>query len=264
MSIKRTVRKTHQSGAWVYATLEALAGGYATVRLARNGARVSNLPVATPGLRIGDQVILDYSAGIPPAVIPAVAYEQIVARKLEVTKVQKEEAETILPALTSDIGVKLKRCSNVGAGTIWETINWLDVVWDTAVFFDPLIPTQITFLVAGLYLLIARIEITYPGVLSTLSYQMRFYSPESSFALPIAGDFPLVGVDENNIHYYQQFPFLGTGTNKQINVKGLGAFKAGETMQLQVRAINGTCSFVDNDISPSMEVQILGQIQEVL
>jgi len=263
--LRRTIRKTHQSGAWVYATLEAIANGYAAARLATNGARVSNIPVTSPELQVGDLVILDYSSGIPPVIIPAAGRETIIATALQTVKASA--SEPTIPLITStDIGVKLKGCSNVGAGESWETIRFTDVVWDTAMFFDPLYPSRITFKVAGIYLMNAHIGIQYPGVIPSLFYQIRFFSTTSDYSLPIASDFPVLGQDEDIPGFSGTGgPYVGTNQPKYINVKGLGAFKVNDWAELQVRTIGASsCSFIISDISPVAEVQMLGQIGDVL
>ena len=67
MSIKKLVRKSFYQGVYVYAQVEAVHNGRATVRLAKNGARLTNLTVIGALPKVGDKVIVDYAAGTPPA-----------------------------------------------------------------------------------------------------------------------------------------------------------------------------------------------------
>jgi hypothetical protein len=53
---------------WAY--VESYALGYATVRLAQGGARLTNLAVLGAMVKPGDLVIVDYSTGIKPVVRP--------------------------------------------------------------------------------------------------------------------------------------------------------------------------------------------------
>lgn len=70
MNLRRDVRKAIQRGSSVYATVEEYKLGYATVRLAKNGARLTNLSTQGAIVTRGDQVIVDYSAGVKPVVRP--------------------------------------------------------------------------------------------------------------------------------------------------------------------------------------------------
>ncbi len=66
MSIKKLVRKSFYQGIYVYAIVEDTSLGRATVRLAENGSRLTNLTVVGALPEVGDKVIVDYSAGTPP------------------------------------------------------------------------------------------------------------------------------------------------------------------------------------------------------
>ena len=66
--LRGRVRRTKTSGSKIYATVESVSLGEATVRLARNGARLTNLPVHGVLPRVGDRVIVDYSSEGKPYV----------------------------------------------------------------------------------------------------------------------------------------------------------------------------------------------------
>lgn len=71
--LRRSVRQQQTGGGWIYATVEESVYGYATVRLATNGARMTNLPVLTARVSEGEKVIVDYSAEGQPYVRPITA-----------------------------------------------------------------------------------------------------------------------------------------------------------------------------------------------
>lgn len=54
----------------MYATVEGVAMGKATVRLATNGARLTNCPILGAEVSIGERVVVDYSAEGQPVVRP--------------------------------------------------------------------------------------------------------------------------------------------------------------------------------------------------
>lgn len=66
--LQRQVRRTGRSGNFVYATLENISSGQATVILTGSNQKLVNLQVLTEGLERGDRVIVDYSGGVPPIV----------------------------------------------------------------------------------------------------------------------------------------------------------------------------------------------------
>lgn len=262
MSIRRTLRKTHQSGAWSFAILESLGGGRATVRM--GGARLTNLPCATRNLRVGDQVIVDYSAGTPPMVIPVDVLEQSVTSELLMSapKMPPEVLPAALFTSLTDIGCKLLGCSNASVNESWENLSFNSEVWDTGSFFDPLTPDTITFNAGGIYLLNARIGFNNPGTVPHMTYEMRFYSTTSEYSLPAAMEFPVVGQSPWSSGIG---PWYNSAQPKYMGLSGLGVFKVGHTMQLQVRINNHTTApIINNSYSPSLEVQLLGQIVEML
>ena len=67
MNIEKLVRKSFYQGVYMYATVEAVSLGRVVVRLTENGARLTNLSVIGALPHAGDRVIIDYSAGTPPA-----------------------------------------------------------------------------------------------------------------------------------------------------------------------------------------------------
>ena len=68
--LRREVRLTAERGTQLYATVEAVVYGFATVRLADGGARMTSLPIVGATVSIGDTVVVDYSAEGKPFVRP--------------------------------------------------------------------------------------------------------------------------------------------------------------------------------------------------
>lgn len=66
--IRNTVRQTIKRGTTSLAVVEAVYLGMATVRLAGSGSRMTNLPTMSDDINVGDDVVVDYSAGTSPAV----------------------------------------------------------------------------------------------------------------------------------------------------------------------------------------------------
>ena len=69
-TLRRPVRLTVERGAKMYATVEHVIYGHATVRFANNGARMTSLPIIGADVNAGDQVVVDYSAEGTPYVRP--------------------------------------------------------------------------------------------------------------------------------------------------------------------------------------------------
>jgi hypothetical protein len=62
------VRTAGKSGNFIYGVLEALTNSKATVKITGSSQRLTNLDVMSSDLAVGDKVVIDYSAGIPPYV----------------------------------------------------------------------------------------------------------------------------------------------------------------------------------------------------
>lgn len=72
--MRRIVRQTHKFGSYIYATVENVSLGYASVRLHDTNTRLTNLVVMGAPVLPGDQVVVDYSAGVPPTVRQSTIY----------------------------------------------------------------------------------------------------------------------------------------------------------------------------------------------
>jgi len=76
MSLRRTIRNTIKRGNTVHGIVESYANGLATVKLSEGGSRLSNLSTIGGTINVGDEVIVDYSAGITPICRPIFIYEE--------------------------------------------------------------------------------------------------------------------------------------------------------------------------------------------
>lgn len=86
MNLRREFRSQLTRGAYVFATVEGVSMGKATVRLANNGARLTNCPILGANVSIGERVVVDYSAEGKPIVRPYTIYieqEEIVEQEEE-------------------------------------------------------------------------------------------------------------------------------------------------------------------------------------
>lgn len=154
MTLRRLVRNIHQKGSQVYAVVEEINLGFATVRIADRGARLTSLPVVGGTVTIGQRVIVDYSAGTPPVVRP-ITLEAVQPAPLPAA----EPAENIFTPY-GDHGCRVYyssgtalACSN---GT-WVTIPWTHAEYQTDPFWDSGAATEIVLPGRGIYLFIGDI-----------------------------------------------------------------------------------------------------------
>lgn len=60
------VKTTGKAGSFVYGTLQEITNGYGTVLITGSGQILTNLPILSDNLVVGQVVIVDYSSGTPP------------------------------------------------------------------------------------------------------------------------------------------------------------------------------------------------------
>lgn len=104
MSIRRTVRRTIQTGSSIYATVEEYNLGKATVRLIDNGARLTNLSTIGKAVSPGDMVIIDYSAGVNPIVRPSFEQQSSTTPPEAIDATSYTEDEEQDPIFLEDVG----------------------------------------------------------------------------------------------------------------------------------------------------------------
>jgi len=64
MKVKSAIRRSVIGGSFAYGVVESYSLGLATVRLAKGGARLTNIPV-TSYMWAGLEVIVDYTSDVP-------------------------------------------------------------------------------------------------------------------------------------------------------------------------------------------------------
>jgi hypothetical protein len=109
--LRRSIRQQQTSGGWIYATVEEFVDGFATVRLASKGARMTMLPVHTSSVEPGERVVVDYSAEGQPYVRPLTALP---------TEDVEPVAESI-PENPEDLGLVAAR---IGRGSAYPFQTW--------------------------------------------------------------------------------------------------------------------------------------------
>jgi len=144
MRLRRSVRTSLSFGSQVIATVESYASGFASVRVAGTGSRLTNLP-CTSAVTPGDTVIVDYSAEGTPVVRPQqLAPDVITPAALEVvTKDQRHETEVPSYIISSNdlVSARVVRTASMSLeGDNLRTepphmgstvIPFTDVVWQT-------------------------------------------------------------------------------------------------------------------------------------
>lgn len=156
MSIRRAIRQAHKSGAYVYAQVEDIQFGFATVRLgSANGPRLTQLPVLGGAVTIGEQVIVDYSAGTPPVIRPVT----VGAPSPEGLRA----GEGVRPegTIDTDVSIHAYMTSNQPlTPSEWKTMPMHAVKFDTHNFWDSQNPEYLTIPYAGFYLFLTHVRIS--------------------------------------------------------------------------------------------------------
>lgn len=96
MKLLRPVRNTARFGSMIHATVESVALGQATVRLANSNARLTNLPIVGSSVIVGQPVVVEMATEGHPFVRPiTVSAEEITLEKLDAT--EEETDGTVFP-----------------------------------------------------------------------------------------------------------------------------------------------------------------------
>ncbi len=156
MSLRRTVRQVQKDGAVIYAQVEDIQFGFATVRLgSANGPRITQLPVLGGVVAVGERVIVDYSAGVPPVVRPITVGAP--------TPAVLPHAEEVRPeGITIDEDVSIHAYmtqTQILTNGEWKTMPMGAVKFDTHTFWDEQNPSYLTLPYAGFYFFVAHIRI---------------------------------------------------------------------------------------------------------
>lgn len=134
MGLRRNIRQSIKRGTTITAEVIDYHLGLATVRLTKGGGVLSNLSTIGGVVERGDQVVVDYSAGIIPVVSPAFITEPEVPG-IELAEVVPPPPEAIIPEeipLPPDPGPASNMSIDIGwcvSGFQWwiqEPIDWDD------------------------------------------------------------------------------------------------------------------------------------------
>jgi hypothetical protein len=128
----------------VYATVEEFTKGFATVRLATKGARMTNLPVLTASVAPGDRVVVDYSAEGQPYVRPLTALPTEAGEPTAVSAPEESEDMGIIAAkIGRDSRYPFETYyyspSGFGYDVHKQGLPWNKVYWQTQ---DDLVQTE--------------------------------------------------------------------------------------------------------------------------
>lgn len=150
-NIRRLVRQTQRSPGEVFARVEALIFGMATVRIGGGGARLTNLPVMGGTINVGDTVLVDYSSETPTVRPIGVATELA----LEGTGPSGAEPR---PLTKGDVSFSVfgSYPQAVYSGDT-VTVSFADSRFDTEAFLDTENPTYVTIPYDGFYYFSAHV-----------------------------------------------------------------------------------------------------------
>jgi hypothetical protein len=149
-NILSTFRHAHQRGGRYYAYVEHVRLGKATVRLAANGARLTNLNVVGDYISEEDLVVVDYG-GIKPVVKPTdtVEGEVILDRELaDALEIQQQwEGQ--------DHGAAAYNTANQTISyNMWTPVVYNSTQWDTDNFWNSGTPERLTAPNDGYYMIL--------------------------------------------------------------------------------------------------------------
>lgn len=151
--LRRPIRQSQKSGVYVYADVEDINLGYATVRLANNGTRMTNLPVLGGAVTIGERVIIDYSSGVPPLVRP-------------ITTPWEDDAGLLgssfgesMNEVQSDVSFKVYGDTPQLIGTSYGQVEFATAEWQTESFFASGNPGVVTLPHDGFYFINALVAV---------------------------------------------------------------------------------------------------------
>lgn len=258
MTLQRNVRQAHKSAGTVFATVEDMTFGYATVRLVANGARLRHLQVIGKKPEVGDLVIVDYASGVPPKVRPPYNYpqvEEVYSEKIRTMAAPTPEGgipvNNYMPGVLN-YGCRVRRNAalqllNVPVG--WVTVPFDVADYDTSQYWDDQDPDHITVTVRGGYLVTAlmggNVEMQ-----CGLGYHCRIHTN---------GQYPVCEASEPTLEYTE-------GVDKSIEMTGVLLADLGDIVKLQFKidlpksnlnvAVDTT-----TDMYPSLSIQWLGFIE---
>jgi hypothetical protein len=136
------------------AVVEDISLGYATVRLANRGARLTGLPVLGGAVVVGESVIVDYSGGTPPLVRPITTPYIDPTAELEGAPFGEG-----LDEIQSDVSFKVYADTERSVGTSYGQVQWDTVEFQTETFFSIGSPSVLTIPFDGYYFICANVGV---------------------------------------------------------------------------------------------------------
>ncbi len=132
MDLRRSLSRFSKGGSILYATIESIENGLATVLLPGGKQRITNLPIVDVQINVGDTVLVDYSSGTPP-LVKRITKEQPISDDFELAEASEKDNEDYLGSIgfaytsTSDITV---------TSNSWTKIVLTSEIWDDANFLS--------------------------------------------------------------------------------------------------------------------------------
>lgn len=153
--LRKSVRQSHRSGSKVFATVEEVHMGMATVILSGPGSRITGLSVVGSPVSPGQRVMIDYSTGTPPVVRAISSLSPtITGSNLNANSGIDQGYNT--PA---DKGMCAIRTSPDDIEIPYQTtidVPFEGTLWDTDGFWHITDPTKFYVPLSGLYLIVAH------------------------------------------------------------------------------------------------------------
>jgi hypothetical protein len=222
----------------MYAKVEAVEIGLATVRLAESGTRLTNLSIIGGEINVGETVIIDYSSGTPPVVRPYTILDTLeevlpLAADLPERAIEPDiEDEIDLVFVGGEHGVRVHQLGGTPTHcpkNQWVEVRWGSMKWDTDDFFLFTNPYRITIPAPGYYLCIADIGWDPCGPFNDAHDNMPHIEAGPGMNVEIYSNvFGVVATNRDNPIDCE--PTVG----KIMNVVGYGHFERYETVKVRV------------------------------
>lgn len=167
-NLAQRVKQTGKEGNYIYGTLEAITKGRAAVLITGSSQRLTGLEILSDNLEIGQQVIVDYSSGVPPFV------------RGHGTAVEKERKviEIGFESILGDVALEDVSVSVFGRGdqiiSKGRTLLWFSSeVFDEYGMFSSYNPTQFIIPMDGVYY--ATAQVILEGIYCDYSHNNRVW-----------------------------------------------------------------------------------------
>lgn len=157
-NLRRTIKKFAQQGTNVYAQVESLEKGMCTCIVNGTTQRLTNLAVADTDIAVGDNVLIDYSSGIPPYVrrlSGLFADEDLSDAELSQERATDDSSD--IGPLAFNIYSTLEQTVSANH---WAKVMFNAVNFDDANYFPLGTSNYIEIENTGLYLINAQIAVT--------------------------------------------------------------------------------------------------------